>query len=258
MLYNPSSNLMSFQDHFSKQARQYARHRPTYPDAVFDYLASLAPSRDLAWDSGTGNGQVAVQLARHFEQVIATDASAEQIQNAFTHPRVQYRVEQAERTSTLPNTVDLITVGVAVHWFDLEAFYAEVHRVGKPGAIMAVWTYQLTSIKPDVDRLLERYYGETLAGFWPDSFRYVDERYRTLPFPFEEVKPPAFDMRTEWTLHELVGFLASWSATQRYLEARGQNPLDEILPELQEAWGDADATRLVKWPLHFRIGRITA
>lgn len=249
---------MSFQDHFSKQAHLYAEHRPTYPEAVFDYLAGLAPARDLAWDSGTGNGQVALQLARHFHQVIATDASAEQIQNAFPHPKVQYRVEQSEKTSMLTDSVDLITVGVALHWFDFQPFYAEVRRVGKPGAVLAAWTYHLPSIAPSIDGVLQKYYQVTLAGYWPDGFHYLDERYRTLPFPFEEIDPPAFDMQTEWTLSEIVGFLASWSATQRFLASQGRNPLDEILPELRDAWGDEDQSRLVKWPLYFRIGRISA
>jgi SAM-dependent methyltransferase len=249
---------MSFQDHFSKQARLYAEHRPSYPEAVFAYLAGLAPARDLAWDTGAGNGQVAVQLSRHFNRVIATDASAEQIQNAFPHPKVQYRVEPSEKTSLPTDSVDLITVGVAVHWFDLDAFYAEVRRVGKPGAILAVWTYHLPAIEPAIDRLMKEYYSETLAGFWPEDIHYLDENYRTLPFPFHEIDPPAFDMQTEWTLPAAIGFMASWSGTQRYLASQGRNPLDEILPELRDAWGDEDHSRLVKWPLYFRIGRISA
>ena len=49
---------------------------------LFTYLASLCPAHDLAWDCATGNGQAAVALAPHFEQVIATDASAQQIDQA--------------------------------------------------------------------------------------------------------------------------------------------------------------------------------
>ena len=247
---------MSFQDHFSKQAQMYARHRPTYPEAVFDYLAGLAPGHDLAWDCGAGNGQVAMQLAQHFEQVFATDASAEQIENAFPLARVEYCVEQAERTSLITDSVDLITVGVAVHWFDLDAFYAEARRVGKPGAILATWTYQLPAIEPSVDRLVDDYYTHTLAGYWPESFHYVDERYSTLPFPFEEIRPPDFAMQTIWTLPDLVGFLASWSGTQRYMDTQGRNPLDAMLPDLERAWGEGSRSRLAQWPLHFRIGRI--
>ena len=54
-------------DNFSTQAALYARFRPTYPPELIDLLASLAPARMAAWDCGTGNGQVAVLLAGHFE-----------------------------------------------------------------------------------------------------------------------------------------------------------------------------------------------
>ena len=129
---------MPFRDFFSSQSKEYAKHRPGYPEAMFDYLASLAPSREFAWDCGTGNGQAALALVERFQHVIATDASAVQIENAFPHERIEYRIEPSEKTSIPANSVDLITVGTAVHWFDFDPFYAEVRRVGKPDAILAV------------------------------------------------------------------------------------------------------------------------
>lgn len=249
---------MTFRDYFSQQARQYAQHRPGYPGELFDYLASLAPSRELAWDCGTGNGQAALGLAHWFERVIATDGSAEQIENAFPHERVEYRVERAEATSILSGTVDLITVGQAVHWFDFDAFYDEARRVAKQAGILAVWTYHLPSIAPEVDRWLERYYRETLRAYWPERIRYLDEGYRTLPFPFEEIQPPEFFMETEWDLDCLVGFLVSWSGTRRYFEAGGQQSFEHELEELKQSWGGEKERRTIKWPLHFRIGRLPA
>lgn len=247
---------MSYRDHFSQQAEQYARHRPGYPGTLYEYLASLAPSREIAWDCGTGNGQVAVALARRFEHVIATDGSAEQIKNAFLHERVQYRVEQAEETTIPAGTVDLITVGTAVHWFDFERFYDEVRRVGKPSAILAVWTYHLPHIEPELDRWLETYYRRTVAGYWPERIRYLEARYQTLPFPFEEIDPPAFTMETGWDLDCLVGFLASWSATRRYIEAEGSLPFEEHMGALRQVWGQETEVRSIRWSLHFRIGRL--
>jgi SAM-dependent methyltransferase len=248
--------LTEFEDHFSRLADQYAAHRPGYPEALFDYLASLAPDRRLAWDCGTGNGQAAVALADYFEKVMATDASAEQIANAFAHERVHYAVEPAEKTSLLEGSVDLVTVGVAVHWFDFDAFYAEVRRVTKPGGVLAVWTYHLPVIEPAVDACLERYYRRTLAGYWPERIRYLEERYRTLPFPFGEIEAPPFEAKAAWQLEELVGFLSSWSATRKYAEREGRHPLPDIMDELEEAWGDAAQERVVRWPLHMRVGRI--
>jgi len=247
---------MPFRDFFSSQSKEYAKHRPGYPEAMFDYLASLVPSIELAWDCGTGNGQAALALAKRFQHVIATDASAVQIENAFPHERIEYRVEPSEKTSSPAHSVDLITVGTALHWFDFDPFYAEVRRVGKPGAILAVWTYHLVRIEPEIDRWLEHFYRETLAGFWPERIRYLDKRYETLPFPFEEIRPPEFEMETVWSLENLVGFLASWSAVRKFVDARGEEAFTELVRELEKLWGKQSQKRKVHWPLHFRIGKV--
>jgi len=248
--------MREFRDHFSAQSEDYSRHRPTYPESLFDYLAALAPSLGQAWDCGTGNGQAALALAARFQNVIATDASAKQIQHAFPNKRIDYRVEPSEQTSLEPHSIDLITAGTAVHWFDFKAFYQEVRRVGKPQAVLAVWTYHLPRVRPEVDFWLEKYYRETLAGYWPDRIRYLEQLYQTLPFPFEEINPPEFEMEAEWDLNDMVGFLASWSGTRKFIEKVGRDPLDAIGASLESSWGEKDRIRKVRWPLYFRIGRL--
>jgi SAM-dependent methyltransferase len=247
---------MPFRDHFSAQAKEYARHRPVYPEKMFDFLASLTPARDLAWDCGTGNGQAALALADRFQRVIATDASAAQIQSAFPHDRIEYRVEPSEYTTIPAGTVDLITVGTAVHWFDFEPFYAEVRRAGKANAILAVWTYHLPVIEAGIDKWLEAFYRVTLADYWPERIRYLDQRYRTLPFPFDEIQPPDFEMGATWDLDKLAGFLASWSAVRKFVELHGEMAFEEQMKELNRAWGKRTVQREIRWPLHFRIGKI--
>lgn len=249
--------FMPFRDHFSEQAKEYARRRPGYPAAMFDYLASLTSSKELAWDCGTGNGQAALALAEKFQRVIATDASGAQIENAFPHERIEYRVEPSENTTIPAGTVDLITVGTAVHWFDFEPFYAEVRRVGKANGIIAVWTYHLPVIASEIDEWLERFYRETLAGYWPERIRYLDQRYRSLPFPFEEVQPPAFEMEATWDLDKLIGFLGSWSAVRKLVEARGEAAFEVQVKELEGIWGEKTHEKIIHWPLHFRIGKIS-
>src|SRR6266498_1141048 len=91
---------MTFKDHFSKQAADYANFRPRYPRELFEYLGSVAPSRALAWDCATGNGQAAVELAEVFDRVIATDASEKQIANAEPHDRVEYRIASAKKAAS--------------------------------------------------------------------------------------------------------------------------------------------------------------
>lgn len=251
-----STNL-SFEDHFSKHSQTYAQYRPQYPEEIYAYLASIAPGRSLAWDCGTGNGQAAIGLAKYFDKVYATDASAEQILHAYTHPNVEYRVEPAEHVSLHDSSVDLVTVAVAIHWFNFDEFYGEVRRVLKPTGILAAWTYNSVEVIPEIDLVVKRYSDEILRGYWPDRIRLLEGGYKTIPFPFDEILPPSFAMQAEWTLDQFAGFLNSWSATQRYREQNGHHPLESIWSELSSAWGNENDQRLIRWPLHFRIGKNT-
>ena len=244
------------EDHFSEKAGEYALYRPGYPAEMFSYLASLASKRRLAWDCGTGNGQAARELVNHFERVIATDISAEQLANAFPHERIVYRVEPAEDVDLETHSIDLITVAIAVHWFDLARFYQTVRRVAAAGGVLAVWTYHLPVIEPSVDAILSRFHQEILVGYWPEKLHYVNDRYQTLPFPFEEFSPPGFKMQAEWDFYQLTGFLDSWSGSQRYRAALGQLPSRIIWQELLEAWGDVDRRRVVRWPIYLRVGQV--
>jgi len=246
---------MKFEDNFSAQSKQYAQFRPQYPDVLYEYLASLAPKRSLVWDCGTGNGQAAVSLAKCFLRVYATDASAEQIAHAYPHERVEYHVEPAEQVGLETGSADLVTVAQAVHWFDFDKFYAEVKRVLKPNGFLAVWTYGLPEISPQVDDAIKRIYFDVLSGFWTERIRYVEEQYRTLPFPFEEVTPPVFAMETTWDRNQLMGFLDSWSATQKYRQQKGRHPLEGVWDDVVDDWQHEIEKRLVRWNLHFRIGR---
>jgi SAM-dependent methyltransferase len=248
--------MTNFEDHFSAQARIYAHHRPSYPCALFDYLASISPSHQLAWDCGTGNGQAAQELAKHFTRVIATDGSAEQIAQAAAHKQIEYRVERAEEVRLEPRSVDLVTVATAVHWFDLEPFYEVVHQALRPGGIIAVWMYHLPVITPSIDPILMHYYKDVLAGYWPEKIRYLEDRYRTLPFPFNEIEPPTFEIQADWRLEQLAGFLDSWSATRSYQKEWGENPINLIWQSLMEAWGRPDLPRAIRWPLYLRVGRV--
>jgi SAM-dependent methyltransferase len=246
--------IVTFKDHFSKQAAGYAKFRPRYPQKLFDYLGSIAPSRQFAWDCGTGNGQAAVALASVFDCVIATDASEKQIVNVEPHDRVEYRVAPAESSGIESETVDLITVAQALHWFDLDRFYAEAQRVLKLDGVLAASAYNLLQIEPDIDEVVNRYYYEVVGPFWPPERKLV-EQFSDLPFPFQEIDPPKFEMTAHWNLDHLLGYLRTWSSTQRFMAAKGSDPLEQIMDELRAAWGDSRQTRTVVWPLIVRVGR---
>lgn len=246
---------MIFKDHFSAQAADYAKFRPRYPQALFHYLAKVAPSRHRAWDCGTGNGQAAVQLGSLFQEVIATDASEKQIANAEANPRVEYWVAPAEESGIAKATIDLIMVAQALHWFDLEAFYSEVRRVLKSAGVIAASAYNLLTIEPAIDQVVNRYYFEIVGAYWPPE-RELVERFAELPFPFQGIEPPPFAMTAEWNIDQLLGYLETWSATQRFIAANKTNPLDVIETELREIWGPPETARKVVWPLTLRVGRL--
>lgn len=249
--------MNSFEDHWSTQADQYASFRPQYPPELFAYLASLPPQRELVWDCGSGSGQAAQGLAKFFNHVFATDGSADQIAQAAPHAHIEYRVTRAEDVDLPSHSVDMITSAQAVHWFDLDSFYALVRRVAKPDGAIAVWMYHLPVISPEIDPVVESFYTNILAGFWPDRFHYLEARYQTLPFPFEEIETPAFEMRASWRLDQLAGFLDTWSAVCRFRSERGRHPLQILWPELAGAWGQPDQPRLIRWPLYLRAGKLT-
>lgn len=245
---------VSFQDHFSTQAATYAKARPTYPAALFGELARLAPGRTLAWDAGTGNGQAAVALAAHFEQVIATEPSAAQLTQAVAHPRVSYY--QSAETAPMIETgaVDLVTVAQAAHWFDRSGFYAEVKRVLGPGGAVALWTYELCSIAPEIDTAVNRFYRGPIGPYWPPERRHTETGYREFDFPFAELPFPSFAMEHEWILAEFTAYLRSWSAVVRFKQARGFDPVAPLEAELASLWGNG--MRRIRWPLSGRIGRL--
>ena len=245
---------MTFKDHFSQHAGEYARHRPTYPDELFAYLASIAPDRALAWDCGTGNGQAARGLARYFSLIIATDASAEQIQNAFPDERVTYRVG-AEDAGPGPGSADLVTVAQALHWFDLDKFYEAAQLALKPGGVLAVWAYSLCRISPGVDHILDSFYFGTVGPYWPKERVLIDDGYRTIPFPFDEIQPPEFSIRLDWSLNDLLAYLRTWSPTKRFIAANGYDPVTLVEDNLVREWGNANEEKSVVWPLHIRVGK---
>jgi len=255
---------VTFHDHFSGHASTYREARPHYPDALFDWLADTAPARDLVWDAGCGNGQASVALAARFARVHATDPSTQQIENAEPRPNVTYRVEPGEACSLPDRSADLVTVAQALHWFDFPRFFSQVARVLKPNGIVAAWAYSDCRVTPAVDVLKDRVYIDYTGTYWPPERDYVEAGYRTIPMPFGEGQPfaeiaaPLFVMSVDWDAAQFLGYLRSWSATQRYIKANGVDPVALVQDELLAAWGDPAMRREVRWDFHLRCGRLRA
>lgn len=247
----------SFHDHFSSVASRYAEFRPRYPAALFNWLATLVSPDSAVWDCAAGNGQASVDLAERFVRVIATDASHEQIVSAKPHPKIEFRVAPAAQSGLPDQSVGLVTVAQALHWFDLKQFYSEVRRVLRPDGVLAVWAYGINrSDDPAINDVIADFYKNVVGPFWPPERRLVESGYTTIEFPFRKLLPPALCMEAQWTLEELTGYFSTWSATNRFIKATGRNPLEDLTHRLGRVWADPTAPRRIEWPLALRVGRI--
>jgi SAM-dependent methyltransferase len=149
----------------------------------------------------------------------------------------------------------LVVAAQAAHWFDFDRYYAECRRVLKPRGVVAAWTYELFRFDNPLDAMIQDLYANVVGAYWPPERRYVEAGYRTLPFPFVEEPSPPLELVTHWTLDRVLGYLASWSAVQRYKDARGHDPLPEFGARLAAAWPAEPVARL-RWPIHLRLGRV--
>lgn len=244
----------AMKDNFSQQAGIYAKYRPHYPLELFDFVIGQARSKNKAWDCATGNGQSAQELSKYFEKVFATDISQKQIDHARQAPNIYYSVQPAERTTFADNSFDLITVSQALHWFEFDSFYKEVNRVGKPGSLLATWSYSLLNVSPEVDKLVREFYTGIIGPYWDKERRYVDNEYKTIPFPLKEIIAPHFAMQFSWTIDELQGYFNTWSALHKFIAANNFNPVNELVQKIR-AHTTNEKLKII-FPLHIRMGRV--
>jgi SAM-dependent methyltransferase len=248
---------LKFKDHFSDRAALYATCRPLYPDSLFTLLAGLTREHRAAVDCGTGNGQAAIGLTKHFDRVFATDPSEEQISRAIAHERIAYSVSRAESIPLPDLSVDLVTAAQALHWFDAPAFFREAQRVLAADGAIAVWGYGDPILDTDsLHETLRAFNRGTLEQYWFIERQLLLDGYRTIPFPFDEVALPPQQLEVRWTLPELAGYLRTWSSTARYAARHGFDPVIEVEQTLSRDWGDPAKRRLIRWPLHLRAGRV--
>ena len=243
-------------DNFSSHSDKYAKYRPTYPLEFFNYLNSLVPNKQNAWDCGTGNGQVAFELSKTFDHVFATDISQSQIDNASKSDNISYSVQPAEKTNFKDHRFDLIVIAQAIHWFDFEKFYSEVRRTAVENALICVVGYGRIEISENIDSIIGNFYENIIGKYWDKERKYIDENYKTIPFPFHEIQTPNFVNTLHWTLEQLIGYLNTWSAVKHFIKENGQNPIDKLQGEIEQYW-EKGQLKEVRFPLLLRVGKIT-
>ncbi|MFM7675951.1 MAG: class I SAM-dependent methyltransferase [Synechococcus sp.] len=237
-------------------AADYARFRLTYPEVFFERFAARSPDRSRVWDCGCGSGQASLALARQFAEVVATDASAEQLAAAPDHGRVRYHQASATASGLEDQSVSAVLVAAAVHWFAGPTFDAEVRRVARPGAALAWIGYlPMRMPTPELRFWFEAFYGETLGPWWPPQRQLVDSSYASLSFPAEEWPfPRDLQIERQWDLPTFLGHLGTWSAVQR-ARSQGLDLLGAAAEELRPLWPEQGRAPLrLAWPFMGRWG----
>lgn len=234
---------------FSLASDAYAANRPTYPAALFSWIASCCARHDRAWDCGTGNGQAARGLADHFRMVDATDVSDEQVGQGLRASNIRYSVQRAERTDFADAGFDLVAVAQALHWFDFAAFWPEVRRIAKPDAFFCAWGYSWFEAEVDVQAAFVDDMLDVLKPYWAPNNRLLWDGYESdaIAFPFARVQAPAFAIDVRWDVSQLLGYVRTWSA---YKRAQADARSVRILAALE---ADASERLRCRGPMPFRI-----
>jgi len=247
---------VAIHDHFSGVAADYARYRPDYPAALFDWLADVAPRRETAWDCACGSGQATAPLAARFSRVAATDVSVDQLRKAPSLGNVVFAAGAAEAAPLAGRSADCVVVGQALHWFDLQAFCDEVRRVLVPGGVVAAWTYGPPALNDQkINEVVRQFITVTLEPWWPPEIAHVLDGYASLTLPFAAIETPSFDMTASWTLPHFLDFVRTWSGVARFVTGCGTDPVDKLAAELRPLWGPRKDPRTIRWTLTMRTGR---
>ncbi len=246
---------MNYTELFNDKSDSYASARLGYPPELFEFLVSQCMKTKSAWDCACGNGQAAVSLAGHFDEVQATDVSPNQIKNAFDHPKINYSVCPSEATPFPKASFDLVCVAQALHWMKHDQFFCEVKRVLKPGGIFSAWGYCWPNINSEVDKVVEKSFLDVVKPYWAEQNKLLWNHYRDLDIPFEIIEAPVFPMKTCWDLNRFFAYLRTWSSTRRCMAALGESFFEEAYRQVSSVWGEPDESKEVEMDFCFVAGR---
>jgi SAM-dependent methyltransferase len=224
-----------------------------YPYELYEFIYRHLNQFDAAWDAGTGNGQAARELSKKFQKVFATDISDKQLLNAYRAENIFYSIA-SEKSSLADHSINLVTVAQAAHWFDMKLFSEEVNRVLKPDGKIAVWGYGLLTIHKEIDILINHFYDDVIGGYWDKERKHIEEHYVNLYFPFKEIATPSFTISVLWNRDELKGYFTTWSAVQKYISEKGENPVDKLMMEINTFW--KGEKQIVNFPVFLKLGSL--
>ena len=140
---------------FSPRVDNYIKYRPGYPIQVIETLVR-ACGLEPAWcvaDIGSGTGLLARLFLAFGCEVIGVEPNEEMRlagdQILAGYPGFSSLAGSAEATGLPDGRIDLLSAGMAFHWFDLHRTRVEFRRILTPnGWVALVWHRMLTGPDP--------------------------------------------------------------------------------------------------------------
>ncbi len=241
---------------FDSRSKEYATFRPTYPTELLQSLSALATNKSLALDVGCGTGQLTTLLSPYFDQVIGIDSSSKQLEQAKQAPNVKYHHQEAEKLCIPDDSVDLISVAQAAHWFDLDNFYQEALRVAKPNAILALVSYGVPYIQDPINTTFQQGYWQDTYEYWPSERKHVETGYRDLYFPFKELRLPNVRYQKEMYVEEFIMYIKTWTSYKKAEKTQeGLKRFNSFFKRLNKVWPENEAKEVI-WPISIKAARI--
>lgn len=248
-------NVVNEHNEYSINPQKYLKVRPQYGEEMFKFLHKICPDNKLVWDCATGNGQAAHLLSDYFTTVHATDINPSQLDYAIQKENINYYVADECNAVLNDRSVDLITVATAIHWFDRKKFYKEVERVLKPDGILAIWGYTGKNVNPELDDVLHLIIKKHLMPYYSERIQLAFDGYDAIDFPYERIHTPSFKTQVDYTFHDLLDYILSWSSSQRYIQKNKVSPIPLFENLLKEAWGDINKHKTMTWDFITHIGK---
>jgi len=245
------------------KGKNYALYRPDYPqhlyNLVFDYTKKSRSEFERALDIGCGTGQVTSKLCTTFKNVVGTDISEKQLEAAYKADNIEYIICPAEEIKQPSNSVDLITVAQALHWFKLDQFYKEVKRVLKPNGVLAVWVYGLVEVEnKTANEVIKKLHWETVGDYWDFDRKWLCDLYPNYNMPLKDFEKHFLSINKSMTLADFVHYVDTWSALKVYREKNpdSEDPLIQFEKDLLIAYNSTpDKVLDLNFPVGLFLGR---
>jgi ubiquinone/menaquinone biosynthesis C-methylase UbiE len=185
----------------------YDRGRPFHhPRTLARAMSLVGEARvERGLDIACGTGMSTIALREHAQDVVGVDVSPEMLRAARRASGVAYLFARAERMPFAAATFDAVTCCSGIHWFDQPRFFAELHRVLRPGAWVVLYDHYFMRVRGTP--LFREWIEELFARYpLPPRGAAVGDPRRAAAEGFDIVAEEAFDDDIEMTREEFADY----------------------------------------------------